>query len=223
MQRKTISFSLWGDNPKYTVGAIRNAELSSKYYTDWKLKYYIGSSVPNQIIYSLEDFSNVELVEKKDLGNWTSMFWRFEASYDDDSEVVIFRDTDSRLSSREEAAVNEWINSNKNFHIMRDHPYHRFPILGGMWGLKKSLSYDMEKMIETFVKNQADDKYGTDYQFLGNVLYPLIQNDMLVHDEFFGGSGFPTKRNGLEFVGQVFDQNEQTVEEHLASLKAIIG
>ena len=223
MQRKTISFSLWGDNPKYTVGAIRNAELSNKYYTDWKLKYYIGSSVPNQIIYSLEDFSNVELVEKQDLGNWTSMFWRFEASYDDDSEIIIFRDTDSRLSLREEAAVNEWINGDKNFHIMRDHPYHKFPILGGMWGVKKSLNYDMENMIKTFVKKQASDKYGTDYEFLGHVLYPMIQNDVLIHDEFFDGTAFPMKRNGLEFVGQVFDQNEKTVEEHLAALKARIG
>ena len=147
MRRKTIAFSLWGTNPKYTVGAIRNAELSAKFYQDWKLKYYVGSSVPNQIIYSLEDFDNVEIIEKKDLGNWTSMFWRFEACYDDNSEIIIFRDTDSRLSLREELAVDEWLKSDKTFHIMRDHPYHKFPILGGMWGLKKSKKYDIENII----------------------------------------------------------------------------
>ena len=26
--KKIISFSLWGDNPKYTIGAIENAKLS---------------------------------------------------------------------------------------------------------------------------------------------------------------------------------------------------
>ena len=28
---KVLSFSLWGDNPKYTVGAIKNSELAKKY------------------------------------------------------------------------------------------------------------------------------------------------------------------------------------------------
>ncbi len=32
---KVISFSLWGDNPKYTIGAIKNAELSKTIYPDW--------------------------------------------------------------------------------------------------------------------------------------------------------------------------------------------
>ena len=27
MNKKIISFSLWGNNPKYCVGAIKNAEL----------------------------------------------------------------------------------------------------------------------------------------------------------------------------------------------------
>ena len=29
---KVIGFSLWGDNPKYTVGATRNAQLARKIY-----------------------------------------------------------------------------------------------------------------------------------------------------------------------------------------------
>jgi len=33
--KKIISFSLWGDNPVYTQGAIRNAELAKEIYPDW--------------------------------------------------------------------------------------------------------------------------------------------------------------------------------------------
>jgi len=33
--KKIISFSLWGDNPIYTQGAIRNAELAKEVYPDW--------------------------------------------------------------------------------------------------------------------------------------------------------------------------------------------
>lgn len=219
MLHKTIAFSLWGSNPKYTVGAIRNAELSTRFYTDWKQKYYVGSSVPNQIIYSLEDFPNVQIIEKEDLGNWTSMFWRFEAAYDDDSDVVIFRDTDSRVSLREESAVNEWLDSGKTFHIMRDHPYHKFPILGGMWGIRKNSKYNLQSMLEKFIIEKASDRYGTDYEFLGNVLYPLITDDVFVHDEFFGGNSFPLPRENYNFVGQVYDHEENTVLEHLEAIK----
>jgi len=44
----------------------------------------------------------------------------------------------------------------------------------------------------------------------------------LVHDEFFENKNFPTLRNGDTFVGQVFDENENTVHEHLEALKASI-
>ena len=33
--KKVISFSLWGDNPKYTIGAIKNAELIDTIYPGW--------------------------------------------------------------------------------------------------------------------------------------------------------------------------------------------
>jgi hypothetical protein len=46
--------------------------------------------------------------------------------------------------------------------------------------------------------------------------------DCLIHDEFVVKNPFPIKRNGLEFVGQDFDQNEQTVQLHLDTLKMTI-
>jgi len=30
--KKVVSFSLWGDNPIYNIGAIRNAELAKEIY-----------------------------------------------------------------------------------------------------------------------------------------------------------------------------------------------
>jgi hypothetical protein len=34
---KVISFSLYGDKPIYTTGAIKNAELKETYFKDWKI------------------------------------------------------------------------------------------------------------------------------------------------------------------------------------------
>ena len=65
------------------------------------------------------------------------MFWRFEPAGEEDVDVMISRDTDSRLNLREKFAVEEWLESDKGFHIMRDHPHHGYPVLGGMWGANK--------------------------------------------------------------------------------------
>jgi len=203
-----VSFSLWGSNPKYTVGAIRNAELALSVYPQWKLRFYVGESVPNQIIYALEDFEHVQLVQESTLGDWSSMFWRFKAAFDCDADAVIFRDTDSRLNLREKAAVDQWLQSDKTVHIMRDHPYHQFPILGGMWGYRNNGKHGFKSMLETFCKTRARDSYGTDYEFLAQVLKPALGDDVTVHDEFFAKKQFPTRRDGLEFVGEPFNADD---------------
>lgn len=203
---KVISFSLWGDNPKYTVGAIRNAELAPIIYPNWTCWFYVGNNVPQDILQELEKHNHCKILKKNDQCDWTSMFWRFEAGYADDADVCIFRDTDSRLSMREKYAVDEWLNSSKNVHIMRDHPFHNFPILGGMWGIKKDGKYDIKSMLNRFDKK---DNYGIDYDFLANSIYKdsLARDDQLVHDEFFEHKPFPSTRSaGKEFVGDVFDE-----------------
>jgi len=139
MSKKIISFSLWGDIPMYNVGAIRNAELVSQMYPDgWIARFYIGSDVPQKTIDAIKELPATEIVDMSGTPNdWQGMFWRFYAiNLEEDIDYVIFRDTDSRLSHREYMAVKEWISSGKTIHIMRDHPYHSEPIMGGMWGCK---------------------------------------------------------------------------------------
>ena len=202
--KKVISFSLWGDNPKYTIGAIENAKLAQDIYPEWYCYFFLGSSVTDEIQNKLLSIPNVVLFYKEHPGDWRGMFWRFETSYDLEVDVSIFRDTDSRLSLREKYAVEEWLQSDKTFHIMRDHPHHGFPILGGMWGYKSNNKYPMKKLLESFHKN---DRYGTDYEFFYNSMYPLIDQDKIVHDPFFDKIDFPRPRDGTEFVGDVFDEN----------------
>jgi hypothetical protein len=159
-------------------------------------------------LFGLEENSNVEIIYKNTIGNWSSMFWRFEASYDKDIDITIFRDTDSRLTLREKLAVDEWLKSDKTFHIMRDHPYHNFPILGGMWGVKNKNNYNLEEIIKKFYNEESSNRYGTDYEFFIKVLYPMIKENCIVHDEFFDKLPFPKKREGLEFVGEPFNEDD---------------
>jgi hypothetical protein len=207
---KVISFSLWGNDPKYTFGAINNAILAKNIYPDWLCYFFIGPDVQENIIESIINVGNTKIIHKTE-NNWKGMFWRFETSYDPLISVSIFRDTDSRLSLREKFAVDEWLNSDKTFHIMRDHPHHGFPILGGMWGYKYNSKYPMEQLLKNFDKN---DRYGTDYEFFIQSLYPIIGDDKVVHDEFFEKKPFPTARINKEFVGDVFDHNNNRHPEY---------
>lgn len=214
--KKIISFCLWGNNPKYCIGAIKNSELSKKIYPDWIARYYVHNKVNLETINKLKNNSSEVIIIEDSIEAWSNMFWRFSPLLDPDVEAFICRDTDSRLNERERDAVYEWISSDKNTHIMRDHPYHGYPMLGGMIGFKKPIFELLKTCLSKF---NPQNCYGTDYEFFHDVLYPNIANDSLVHDEFFQKHPFPTIRKNYEFVGQVFDENENTVEEHTQAIK----
>ena len=216
-KKKIISFSLWGSNPKYLIGAIRNAELAKKIYPGWICRYYIGMSTFEKAIETvsrLERFPNVEIIKMSENGDWEGMLWRFYPISDTDVEVVISRDTDSRLSKRERRAVNQWLRSSKKFHIMRDHPYHNYKILGGMWGAKKGIVNDMKSLIDKF---QGGNFYQVDQDFLAEIIFPKIENDVFIHDEFGDGKKFPSRRKDFEFVGEVYDEFDNR-EDHWKAL-----
>lgn len=212
---KVVSFSLWGDNLKYTIGAIKNCELVNSVYPGWVSRFYIGTSTPLEIVRKLEKLG-AQVVMMKEPGDWRGMFWRFEAASDPNVDVMLSRDCDSRVNFREAAAVNEWLLSDKQFHIMRDHPWHGTPILGGMWGVKYPFLKNINELMSKYEKG---DFWQVDQNFL-KLLYPHIKEYCFVHDEFFEKKPWPTPRVGLEFVGQVFDENDSTVQEHLDVLKS---
>ena len=41
-ENRVISFTLYGNDKKYTLGAIKNAEVAPLYYPGWKLRFYGG-------------------------------------------------------------------------------------------------------------------------------------------------------------------------------------
>ena len=197
---KVISFSLWGDNPKYTVGAFKNAQLTNTIYKGWISRFYCASSVPADIISELKNIPNCEVILMEQDG-WQGLFWRFLAASDSQVSVMISRDTDSRLTLREKEAVDEWIDSDKKFHIMRDHPLHDCEILGGLWGVKAPFLHNMDRLIATYNK---DVTKGTDQMFLREIIYPIVKDEAFVHDPFFEKKPFPSKRVGYQFVGEIY-------------------
>ena len=217
----TISFSLWGDNPKYTIGMIENVKLAKVVYPGWMCRIYCGEDVDSDVLESLIKTDKVDVVMMKQCGKWNGMFWRFLPASDARVNVMVCRDCDSRISLREKLAVDEWLVSDKSFHIMRDHPHHSTLILGGMWGVKFPKLKDIDKMISTY--DVVGNVRQIDQNFLRTEIYPLIKNDCMIHDEILRYENslcrkFPNDRNGLEFVGQQFDINnvpDKKLEEAL--------
>ena len=193
--KKIISYSLWGQDPKYVKGAVENIKTQKKFYPDWVCRFYVHDSVPvgtKEILLK----GGAEVVEKLDVLDHTysreginlGWFWRFEALNDPEMERMIVRDADSRLSQREMICVNNWIKSGKNFHIIRDHRMHGVRILAGTWGATKAFaeSIDYNSLYEKFVKENPTNNAvhgGYDQFFLSTVFYPLIRDDVYIHDD----------------------------------------
>lgn len=220
--KKVVSFSLWGVDPKYCIGAVRNAHLVSEIYPGWEARFYCGSSVPSEVIEDLKNAGNhVNVILRGEVGDWTGMFWRFEPISEPEVEVMISRDTDSRVCHRESEAVKEWLSSNKLFHVMRDHPAHGTEVLGGMWGARKPILFDIKHLIDAYVKGNF---WQVDQNFLREVIWPRVSYTTITHDEFFSKNcPFPTRRDGGKFVGQVYDKNDEPNLEYEKSLMKAIS
>lgn len=222
--KNVIGFSLWGKKELYLKGALKNIELANQYYPGWNLIFFIAPDVPETIVSQIQSAPNASVVKGREKPGHVYALRRFQALELSQAATAIFRDVDSRITLREVEAVSQWLASDKIIHIMRDHPLHDDPILAGMWGIKSSKTINLCALIETYVKQKGFDgieeriSYGFDQEFLAEVIFPLFHGEALIHDEFYGGKPFPTPRRGLEFVGQVFDENEYTNLWHCEKL-----
>ena len=184
--RKVISFSVWGSDPDYLVGAEKNAELASSVYPGWETWFYVerGTDV------DLEGKAGKVIYYESEPGS-DGMFQRFRPMQDPSVDVFISRDSDSRLSDREYQAVQEWLSSDKQFHAMRDHQAHAIPVLGGMWGAKRNglinLSFIYDGLCGYKSSNYFDDQKG-----LANY-YAMFPGLFMEHDDMhrFSGKDFP--------------------------------
>ncbi len=184
--RKVVSFSLCGNHLCYLFGAVINAKRIALLMPDWTPRFYIGDDVPNDIVDCLSD-CHAEVVRQDEIPEGIPPYmWRFLVI--DDPQVSLFacRDTDSRISIREVAAVDEWVCSAHPFHIMRDHPFHNELILAGLWGGVADPGIRIADRILQFINQSRDgNQYGIDQYFLKKEFWPYINRSCLIHDTFY--------------------------------------
>jgi len=164
---------------------------------------------------------NTKIILKTgDLLKCKPMCWRFEAIDDDNVEVMMPRDTDTRIFLREKMAVDEWLKSDKIIHIMRDHHlYHNQKIFGGMFGIKKNNSITFKSIIDNVNQNNQLRNY--DLCVLDKMLEKIDNNCIMIHSTY---NLFPNETvkdfpihysdDNYNFVGCYIFADDSRVEKH---------
>lgn len=196
---KIISISVWGNDPRYIVGAKRQASLAKKYFPEWKFYIYCDNK---------EHYKDVDatIIEVKD-DTWGA-FWRFEPFFESEDNIVLSRDADSRFTIREVSAINEWLLSDKKLHLIRDHEAHfGFPIMAGLFGIKGKLSQEVKNAMIAAMSNKA---YLSDQIFLKDIVYPQLQDSCMIHTLESGWFKDTRSRmmNRFSFCGNGYDEND---------------
>jgi hypothetical protein len=223
-----IAFSLFGSKPRYTQGAIANLKLAEELYPGWVCRFYVDITVPTGVRRELERGAEVILMPRQRF-RMEGMFWRFLVA-DSEAPRWMVRDADSRLNPREVAAVQEWVQSGRPFHVMRDHPAHRMPIMGCSFGGIRGAVTDMAKRIADWPHQGPVGHYGDDETFLATQIWPLVREQALQHDSFPDGSFGPTrpfptslKESDFHFIGERMDENDNCNENDRMHLLHALG
>lgn len=236
---KIIAMSLYSNEPRFTWGAIRNAQLVAVFFPGWRLRVYVpddsssaGDHVTHRIMNRLQSLGAQVVKIGVNQTTLSSQWWNFLTADDPDVECFLVRKPDARLSDRDAAAVAEWVKA-RNFtpavHCIRDHATHLAqPITDGLWGarpgiLRKLLNNtSLSSMIDRFV--EAKQLKGLTEQispdnFLKEILFPIVlNNSMLCHDMASTDTWphsvqFPVLRNSVfDFVGMKYDQHGLVVK-----------
>jgi tetratricopeptide (TPR) repeat protein len=221
--RHIISFSLWGAAPRYLRGALRNVLLAPDLFPGWTLRMYVDATVPEEL---LEVFraKGVELVvEPTGQSMRERLAWRFKVADDPSVSRFLIRDVDSVFSLREALAVEDWLQSGKAFHVMRDWWTHTDLILAGMWGGMAGVLPGIMRLLKGYVSPHAETR-NVDQWFLRDCIWPYVRTDCLVHDRYFdcpGSLRWPGPAPQPEFhVGQ--DEHSAHAQAQASVLSAWI-
>lgn len=206
--KKIVSYSLFGTDEKYYVGAEKNLIVNQKLLPDWEtVLYYRPDNFRVEYIDKLKNLGGI-LIDVSDvqIENRPSLdfpyFWRFLSFMDDDINLV--RDLDSRISDREVEYINRWLNTDCTYFIIRDHPWHS-PVPSGLFGIKGRIDNFVNHMKQYIRDNELI--WGTDqdilYQYMRN-----INESEICYCGFDKPETYIPRINKEFFIGMQLDEND---------------
>lgn len=197
-------------------------EEATKNYPDWVIRiYYFPLGLSKEDIFRIEDeYKNVDFCDSTNIPVFGNVFkWlpdrmhTFLPLVDPLVETYMSRNIDSPILEREINIVRKWMKSKQTIHIIRDHPDHSFPIVGGLWGIKVNKE---RLLINRIVKYLLSPDYfkcyhsAFDQKFLEDYIWPYVamhSERALEYDSFFcnkypNARPFSTRKESpTKFVG----------------------
>lgn len=183
-EKNIISFSLYGDRPRYCETLIKNVEVAKSLFPDWCCRVYLDNSVPQHVWQRLQAAGAQRVDMSHEKGIYPTL-WRFLVMDDPSVERFLVRDADSLLSEREQVCVEAWLRSSRYFHHMRDYFTHTELLLAGMWAGCGGIFNGVEKVMREFVTQYRGNVRFTDQYFLKVALWPTVRQSLLSHDDIF--------------------------------------
>ena len=153
----------------FIQGIADNLELLPRHYPGWIIRVYYDLEPDDPELKLLCDLAcsapSLDICHVRnnpasgDISQIFAMNWRFFPTLDPNVDMFASRDLDSRINSREKAAMEvsvpscmtqadicvcseltflsqDWYQTKKHFHFMRDNPAHGIEILGSGWGVR---------------------------------------------------------------------------------------
>jgi len=180
--KNVIAFSLWENTPSLVKSANKNIKLAKHLFPGWVCRFYVSSDIHKETVNSLNSHNNTEVILIQEQGTPLSSLWRFEVADDVTVDRFIVRDVDRLLIREEVPLVEEWLESDKIFHIIREENQ-LSPMVPGLWGMNCGKIKGIKEMVEEFMKTgYHDDSVGVDQAFMWAAIIPLAQ--MSNHSSF---------------------------------------
>ncbi len=181
-RKNVFSFCLYGPRkPYYYDGLLENIGLIGLHFPSWKVYVYYAPDVDDAMIRQLQACTSVVLRPTGVTGP-QNMIHRFFAIDEEDVELMMVRDADSRVHWRDRWTIREFLRQPQFIaHTIRDHIEHTASMMGGLWGLRKSSGICVRDEYNAYNPTRLDHRWGHDQNFLSDVLYPKVVNQLLVH------------------------------------------
>lgn len=178
----TLSYCLYGGyNERYYPGMIANITLAQKHFPDWKVYVWIAPDVEPDFIEKLKTHPNVVLRETGVTGP-SNMIHRFYTIDEPGVDLMMVRDADSIIHWKDRWAINEFLKSNFIAHTIRDNIQHTAPLMGGLWGIRKSAGLSMRSEYANYIEDKTKGfRLAHDQNFLHDAIYPKVLPGLMVH------------------------------------------
>jgi hypothetical protein len=203
-----ISFSLFGTEPKYYVGAEKNILQIKDLLPNWEVRIYYHEDMIldgeverlTQLGGTLINVKGIILGDKETIHY--PYFWRFLSFFENVPSIV--RDLDSRFSDREIQYINKWVEDGSDYFIIRDHPW-QSPVPSGLFGIKKPIKEFTDHFV--YFVNNEDLRWGADQEILRIYIENIDKKDIF-YCGYDDNTNYIPRDNKDFFIGMQMDEHD---------------